>query len=213
MVKQGFLNLSEAEQQRVLEAALDEFARYDFHSASLNRIIQKAGISKGSMYHYFHNKEDLYLYLLDQTAEKKKQFMAAALSGLYKPVHELGFFEILEFQVEAGVEFALQNPRLQKVFQDLESIDNQELQAKIKERLGGQLDDYVEDYLGAMVDRAVAAGELRADLDRNFLLRLLKFFFLNFIQIFPEARRLEDPARVQRELEQLLSFLKNGLQG
>ncbi|MDP3045616.1 MAG: TetR/AcrR family transcriptional regulator, partial [Bacillota bacterium] len=64
MTKQGFLNLPDAEKEPIVEAAMDEFAKQDFFSASLNRIIQNAGISKGSMYHYFHNKEDLYLYIL-----------------------------------------------------------------------------------------------------------------------------------------------------
>ncbi len=59
MVKQGFLNLTVDEQTKIIDAALDEFADKDFEAASLNSIIAKAGISKGSMYHYFANKEDL----------------------------------------------------------------------------------------------------------------------------------------------------------
>lgn len=46
-----------------MRAALDEFARHGFSSASLNRIIDAAGISKGSMYYYFDGKEDLYAHV------------------------------------------------------------------------------------------------------------------------------------------------------
>ncbi len=46
-----------------MQAALDEFATRGFHDASLNRVIDAAGISKGSMYYYFDGKEDLYAYV------------------------------------------------------------------------------------------------------------------------------------------------------
>ncbi len=46
-----------------MQAALDEFAAHGFHDASLNRVIDAAGISKGSMYYYFDGKDDLYAYV------------------------------------------------------------------------------------------------------------------------------------------------------
>ena len=49
--------------RRSCGAALDEFAAHGFHDASLNRVIDAAGISKGSMYYYFDGKEDLYAYV------------------------------------------------------------------------------------------------------------------------------------------------------
>jgi AcrR family transcriptional regulator len=57
-----FAKLAPAQQQTILGAALAEFAAHGFHDASLNRIIDAAGISKGSMYYYFDNKEDLFAH-------------------------------------------------------------------------------------------------------------------------------------------------------
>ena len=53
-------NFSAARQQVVLQAALDEFASHGFHGASLNRIVEAAGVSNGSMYCCFDGKEGLY---------------------------------------------------------------------------------------------------------------------------------------------------------
>ncbi len=50
MVNQGFLNLPKDEQEKILEAALDEFSQKDYDSASINQIIQNAGISKFALY-------------------------------------------------------------------------------------------------------------------------------------------------------------------
>ena len=63
MVRPRFAKLAPAQQQAILGAALDEFAAHGFHDASLNRIIDAAGISKGSMYYYFDGKEDLFAHV------------------------------------------------------------------------------------------------------------------------------------------------------
>jgi AcrR family transcriptional regulator len=63
MVRPRFTKLPPQQQQQILRAALDEFAAHGFHDASLNRIIEAAGISKGSMYYYFDGKPDLYAYV------------------------------------------------------------------------------------------------------------------------------------------------------
>jgi AcrR family transcriptional regulator len=60
MPRPRFHKLPPDQQQAILRAALGEFASHGFNAASLNRIIDAAGISKGSMYYYFDGKEDLY---------------------------------------------------------------------------------------------------------------------------------------------------------
>jgi AcrR family transcriptional regulator len=63
MPRPRFHKLAPPQQQAILRAAFDEFATHGFHSASLNRIIDAAGISKGSMYYYFDGKEELYVHV------------------------------------------------------------------------------------------------------------------------------------------------------
>ena len=65
-----FHTLARERQEAVLHAALDEFSTHGFAAASLNRIIAVAGVSKGSMYYYFDDKEDLYRYLLRVQVEQ-----------------------------------------------------------------------------------------------------------------------------------------------
>ena len=63
MVQPRFAKLPQQQQQAILRSALDEFAAHGFRDASLNRVIEAAGISKGSMYYYFEGKADLYTYV------------------------------------------------------------------------------------------------------------------------------------------------------
>lgn len=60
-----FENLDPPKQQKILEAALVEFAENGYVKASTNRIVKQAGIGKGMLFYYFKNKKDLYEYLIE----------------------------------------------------------------------------------------------------------------------------------------------------
>ncbi len=57
--KEQFENIREERTQQIMEAALEVFALNGFHKASISEIAKEAGISKGLLYNYFHNKEEL----------------------------------------------------------------------------------------------------------------------------------------------------------
>jgi TetR/AcrR family transcriptional regulator len=64
-----FLSLSQEKQERILNAALKEFAQKGYENASTNEIVKSAGISKGLLFHYFNNKKELYLFLYNHFVE------------------------------------------------------------------------------------------------------------------------------------------------
>ncbi len=64
-----FLRLEPEKQRRIINAALSEFAAKGYRQASTDDIVAKAGISKGSLFHYFGSKKNLYLYLLEWSAD------------------------------------------------------------------------------------------------------------------------------------------------
>ena len=51
--------------ERILAAALDEFARYGLGGARVDRIAARAGANKRMLYYYFGNKEALFLAVLE----------------------------------------------------------------------------------------------------------------------------------------------------
>ena len=55
---------------RVINAAIEEFARFPYEKASTNHIVEKAGISKGLLFHYFDNKQSLYEQLIGFVIDK-----------------------------------------------------------------------------------------------------------------------------------------------
>ncbi len=54
---------------RILDAALNIFSAKGFHDTKLDEIVAEGGISKGSIYFHFPNKEKLFIALVDQFAD------------------------------------------------------------------------------------------------------------------------------------------------
>jgi AcrR family transcriptional regulator len=71
----------EQRRQQVLAAALDVFAGSGYHSASMDEIAERAGVSKPVLYQHFPGKLDLYLALLDAGIDELMAAARAALSG------------------------------------------------------------------------------------------------------------------------------------
>lgn len=62
-----FLKLKPEKQERIINAAIKEFAQKGYKNASTDEIVKEANISKGALYKYFHNKKNLFLFLYDHT--------------------------------------------------------------------------------------------------------------------------------------------------
>ncbi|MCI7795230.1 MAG: TetR/AcrR family transcriptional regulator [Lachnospiraceae bacterium] len=52
--------------QRILDAAMEEFSGKGYEGASLNTVCSVKGISKGIIYHYFKDKNELYLLCVEE---------------------------------------------------------------------------------------------------------------------------------------------------
>ncbi len=66
MPSDRFLKLEKEKQERIIRAARREFSHVPYEQASINKIIRCAGISRGSFYTYFEDKEDLLAYIFQE---------------------------------------------------------------------------------------------------------------------------------------------------
>ena len=65
-------------QERILLAALREFAHKGFAGARVDAIARRARINKRMLYHYFGNKEGLFREVLRRKIQERAEWMAAA---------------------------------------------------------------------------------------------------------------------------------------
>ena len=78
MPSSTFFRLPQEKRQRLLDAAWEEFTQARFSAVSINKIILRARIPRGSFYQYFSDKEDLFRYLL----EGNQEHFISVLGGL-----------------------------------------------------------------------------------------------------------------------------------
>jgi len=55
----------EERQHQILEAALKVFVNKGYSDTRMSDIVEKSGLSKGAIYHYYNSKRDLFLSLID----------------------------------------------------------------------------------------------------------------------------------------------------
>ncbi len=56
--------------KKIMKSAYEVFALNDLKKASTNEIVKRAGVSRGILYHYFKDKEELFNFLIYYSVEK-----------------------------------------------------------------------------------------------------------------------------------------------
>ena len=67
--------------RRTLDRALSEFSEKGYGGSSVNTICAVQGISKGIVYHYFENKDQLYLSCVEECFQRLTAHLSAALQA------------------------------------------------------------------------------------------------------------------------------------
>lgn len=214
MPKPTFFNLPEEKRQTLIDCALDEFAARDYDSASISQIVARAGIAKGSLYQYFTDKRELYIYLLELAAAKKGELLAAA----QPPRADAPVFETLRWLLDAMLSFELQYPKLAQL-----GFRAAYGKSPLPEKILQQGRQATTAYFRALIEQGQRGGELRPELDAGTAAWMLTAV-LNEIGSQFRARLADEDAAlsagaIQRrnaaELErmygQVLAVLENGL--
>ena len=102
-----FQKLDDSRKKTILAAAAEEFGERGFERASYNRIIDRAGISKGAMYYYFADKDDLYCTVLDTALSQWMTQVGFPFQADDGP----SFWAGCEAMYTRGLRFMLDDPR------------------------------------------------------------------------------------------------------
>ena len=67
MPTQRFEGLQEYKKKKIGEAVIDEFQRTSYGELHISKIARRAQVSRGSLYTYFQDKEDMFLFALNES--------------------------------------------------------------------------------------------------------------------------------------------------
>jgi TetR/AcrR family transcriptional regulator len=106
-----------ATRKRILEAAIDEFAERGFSGARIDSIAQRSSANMRMIYHYYGNKEELYVYVLDHVYEdirKREASLKLANLAPYEAMMKLFNFTFSHFEANPHVIALWTGENLQK---------------------------------------------------------------------------------------------------
>ena len=64
-MNEKFFDLSREKQDRMINGAIEIFAKNGYKHASTDDMVKAVGISKGLWFHYFGSKEGIYVFVYD----------------------------------------------------------------------------------------------------------------------------------------------------
>ena len=154
-----FEQLPEEKQSRIVNASISEFAEKDYETASMNTVVNQAGISKGSLFNYFKTKSVLYDHIYQLALGEVKLY----LRDVRDETIDLSFENRLSKVVDSGVLFIMEHPRLARIyFRLVYSGDSPN-----REKIVNELQAMSDDYLGNIIQDAIDRNELNPNLDKS----------------------------------------------
>ena len=209
MPKQTFLNLPDEKRNIIVDASINEFAEYGLENASTNRIVANSGISKGSFYQYFEDKQDVFMYLLTVLEKEKMEYF----QGKHPPSANMDTFQYFRWMIKTGMEFNTSHPLLTQAISRVlfgEGMYYGNTFADVRERTA--------QGLRMMIGEAVANGEVDPSVDVELAVMIMETWS-NAISsyILNEGMKQKDimkwvrSAKVQERIDKMLYVMEYGL--
>ncbi|MEZ4592126.1 MAG: TetR/AcrR family transcriptional regulator [Chloroflexota bacterium] len=186
--------------QKLLDAALAEFVANGYEQASINRILDKAGMSKGQFYYHFKNKEALYFALIELSIQKKLDYFQNfnLLAGAPTDI-----FSLFKMQIRYGLIFAREYPAIH----DLSQSFLRERGNSIYEKVMARHDFKDNEVIGQLIEMAHQKGEFREDLPLPFIKQMIGYLFNQAA----DFANLDNMAEMESNLNYLIDFMRSGL--
>lgn len=201
------MQAEEEKREKILRAALEEFANYGYEMASTNRITAGAGVAKGLLFHYFGSKKDLYLQVLDLCIENFTTKLEKKFSLLSDDVLER-LLKINQIKLELAAEEPLQQEMLTSAFIN----PSAELAGEIKKRHDFLLEKYMP-----YITENINWDKFKPDINRGKALELV-IMVTNalgdkYVEMYKQQKKPYSELMQQftEELNLYFALIKNGI--
>jgi AcrR family transcriptional regulator len=140
--------------QRIVDAAARLFAVQRFHEVRMEDLAAVAEVGKGTIYRYFHDKEDLYRGLIATAAEQILQEVDHRVADVERPQAKLVAI------LQAAFDFFETHPYLSDLLQRVEALspsDETFAWTPVRKEFAGRVEAVLSDESLAVPDPASAA--------------------------------------------------------
>lgn len=197
-MNQKFYCLPEEKQRRIINAAFRVFSRNSYKKSPMQEIADHAGISKSLLFHYFHNKEELYLFLWESACSTTIEYLTEY--GCYEPSD---LFEMMERGMRAKIHMMCEYPNMAafaiKAFYEKEPAINAAIHESYRKHFGRKAQAALlrvnpEDFIPG-IDLAMMHREMYLA-SEGYLWEIMQW-----------GGEL-DPAKLEQDFSEMLAFWK-----
>ncbi|MBI4618585.1 MAG: TetR/AcrR family transcriptional regulator [Desulfobacterales bacterium] len=206
-----FLQLDTEKQQRVLEAVIDEFSDRGYEKASMNVVVQKAGISKGALFKYFRSKSGLFAFVYRIALNQVKDYLRTVRNESYGE----NFFKRLEKIMAAGVDFVHRYPGLSRIYYHIIFTGDAPYKNEIIEELHRESIKFIE----SLIEDGIRRGDILPNLDLKttaFVLECVldRFLQAHHLQFLDHSLRLHGASAEESNqwIQKIVELFKRGLE-
>ena len=213
MPKETFMNLDEEKKEKIMRAAISKFSIQGFEKSNIGDIARSAGVAKGSMYQYFENKRELFLYSVQWSVEL---FMKKYHKYLEIPHKGTNIFDYL---YESSRELMVQMREERELVIFIQDVFLGKYKSLMDESMEYML-KVSDEYIIQFIRQGKENGCVRKDIDDKLLCLFITGVSFKFKEyIMNKAKTLgedivDEPFEAyEKELKAMIELIKNGMMG
>ena len=209
LVTRTFRRLDPPRQQAVLQAILDEAADKGPVNVNIKEVARRAGISVGSLYQYFGNRENLLAFAVELSVRMMTDLFAMSRPYLL----EMSLREALTSYLTYGLEWSQTQPGFIHFFGRAAYQGDSQMAEKVVRPVAKAMREVVQDMLTAAAQR----GDLRPDLDVEAAARVVNLLTIaaGDSQLLPYLNNYfqvtDDSMPIERIVTALVDLVMNGI--
>ncbi|QAT39703.1 TetR/AcrR family transcriptional regulator [Clostridium sp. JN-9] len=211
MPKETFLNLGEEKQENIMRAAISKFSSLGYEKSNMGDISKTAGVAKGSMYQYFENKKELFLYsiqwCIDLLMKKYNKFIIS-------PDKNINIFDYL-YDSSKEIIVQMREEREAVIF-------IQEVFLGRYKNIMDESMDYIlkatDQYVLNFINQGKKNGYIREDIDDKLLCLYItgvsfkfKEYIINRAKSMGQEIIDEPFDEYEKEIKSMIELMKNGM--
>ncbi len=203
-MKKAFARISSEKRDKIIQVCIEEFGTWGYEKSSTDRIIKRAGISKGGLYEYISSKEELFLYIVEYSYTELYSYLRKRIQEEQAPLPK-DILERIRLVSSMAIDFYLAHPRFIALITKTYQIAEQEISRRIHEY-------FAEQFLDIFGD----TDELNLKFPKSRILELLTWLLLKTRQEFlEELEKEQDIKTIQKKYmdnwEFYITILKQGI--
>ncbi|MDF1562142.1 MAG: TetR/AcrR family transcriptional regulator [Deltaproteobacteria bacterium] len=209
-------NIASEKKERILREAAILFAERGYSQTDMAELARRCRIAKGSLYNYFENKEELYVFVCRDGLSRSREAVWESAPA------EANIFELVEHVFAAGVRFAREHPEYVSLYLHVASSGLEHFARRLSVEVEKPTADRLKDTLRAgieagLVDTSIDVPQVAWQINNTYVMLLTALVSQHFGTRLREYLEVGEPDvelsddQVETLRERALDFIRFNL--